>query len=193
MALLLALTACGGEATEEKKAANGDVYNTQDVAFAQHMIQHHAQGLVMVDLLQGRQVSPELTALSEAILTSQTAEIETMTTWLTDWDEPIPETVRDHVNAGHGDADHPGHGADDQTGAGMPGMLSHEQLDEVQSAEGAAFEKAWADAMVEHHEGAIEMAEEQQEEGRFRPAVDLAGQIIEAQDAEIQTLEKLAG
>lgn len=193
MALSLALAGCGGDEVTEKTAPNGDVYSTQDVTFAQQMIQHHAQALVLVDLLQGRTVSPALTTLSEGILTSQTAEIETMTTWLTDWDEEIPATVRDHVNAGHGEDGHGEHDGGADTGRDMPGMLTGEQLRELEEKQGAAFEKAWAEAMIEHHEGAIDMAAQQQDDGRFGPAVELAQEIEKAQEAEIATLEELAG
>lgn len=192
MALLLALTGCGGEEVTEKEAPNGDVYNTADVAFAQDMIQHHAQALVMVDLLQGRQVSAGLTTLSEGILSSQTAEIETMTTWLIEWDEQVPATLRDHVNAGHGEDDHTQHDEEGDTGQGMPGMLDSEELAELEATQGGAFERAWAAAMIEHHEGAIEMAEEQQQDGLFEPAVALAREIEKAQAAEIEALEGLS-
>ena len=74
-------------------------HNDADVAFASDMIQHHAQALAMVDLTVGRDLDPEVEALAEAIRAAQGPEIETMTDWLTEWDEPIPATVRDHVNA----------------------------------------------------------------------------------------------
>ena len=39
--------------------------------------------------------------MAEQIRDAQAPEIETFTDWLTDWDEEVPETVRDHANAGH--------------------------------------------------------------------------------------------
>ena len=47
--------------------------------------------------------------------------------------------------------------------------------------------------MVEHHTGAVEMAEAEQEDGRYAPAVELAGTIIESQTAEIEAMEGLLG
>jgi uncharacterized protein (DUF305 family) len=37
------------------------------------------------------------------------------------------------------------------------------------------------------------MAKAQQEDGRYRPAVDLAGDIVESQSAEIETMRGLLG
>jgi uncharacterized protein (DUF305 family) len=45
--------------------------------------------------------------------------------------------------------------------------------------------------MKEHHEGAVQMAEAQQEDGRYRPALDLAEEIATAQTDEIETIDAL--
>ncbi len=163
------------------------------------MIQHHAQALAMVDLTVERSLDPEVQALAEAIRAAQGPEIETMTDWLTEWGEPVPATVRDHVNAeddhggDHGDDGEAGddgeHG--DDTGMDMPGMMSDEQMDELAAATDADFQDLFLEMMVEHHEGAIEMARTEQDDGRYPPAVALAEQIETAQAAEIETMEGL--
>ena len=157
-------------------------HNQADVDFATSMIQHHAQALSMVDLTVGRKVSPELQALAEQIRATQGPEVEVMVDWLRDWDQPIPETIRDHVNA-HGG----GHVATDD----MPGMVSAEDLEELGTARGAEFEDLFLEMMIEHHEGAIEMAEDEREDGEHPETVDLAGTIIEDQQAEIERMQGL--
>ena len=102
--LVPALAACGDDAPAaaapaEHTAANGDTYNDADVAFATEMIPHHADALVMVDMTQGRDLSPELATLAEEIRDAQAPEIEHMVDWLTAWKEEVPETSRDHVNS----------------------------------------------------------------------------------------------
>ena len=47
--------------------------------------------------------------------------------------------------------------------------------------------------MIEHHEGAVEMAQTEQADGQYKPAVDLAGQIITAQNKEIDAMHDLLG
>jgi uncharacterized protein (DUF305 family) len=193
--LTLTLAACGGEdndheAHAEQTAANGDVFNDADVDFASAMIPHHAQALVMVDLTRGRELSPQLRQVTEDIQAAQGPEIELMTGWLTDWDQPIPETMRDHVNSGH-DMDDMGGSETSDDSSDMPGMMSEEEMADLEAAQGAGFEEMWLQMMVEHHQGAIEMAQSEQEDGVFEPAIELAESIETSQQAEIDHMEEL--
>lgn len=190
-ATIFSLSACGdaddGGAAEPQQtytSRDGDVFNDADADFATDMIQHHAQALVMVDLTAGRKLDAEVAELADEILMAQGPEIELMVTWLTDWERPVPETVRDHANA-HGD----GHASD----AEMPGMMSSEQMAELEDAPDADFQRLWLEMMIQHHEGAITMAEAEQEAGRFGPAVELAEQIVTSQQTEIATMRDLLG
>jgi uncharacterized protein (DUF305 family) len=192
-ALTLALAACGGdsgtdEAQARQTASNGDVFNAADVDFATEMIPHHAQALVMVDMTRGRELSSEIQQLTEDIQAAQGPEIEQMVDWLTEWDRPIPETMRDHANAhGHGTS---GNDRRDD-GADMPGMMTEEEMADLAAAEGQAFEELWLEMMIEHHKGAIEMAQEEQEQGFFGPAKKLADSIESSQQDEIDDMQDL--
>jgi len=180
--LLAFVSACGGD-DADPEVASDTAYNKADVRFATEMIQHHAQALQMVDLTLGRALDPEVQTLAEAILGAQGPEIETMTTWLTDWGQPIPSTSRDHVNAEGGH--------DEAAVLDMPGMMSAEEMTALESASDAEFEDLWLSSMIRHHEGAIAMAEEQQAEGKFPEAVALAAVIASAQAVEISEMERL--
>lgn len=192
LGLTPALAACGGD---EGSADAGTVpdsaeFNDADVAFATDMIPHHAQALMMVDMAAGHDLSPQVTALTDQIRAAQTPEIEQMTDWLEDWDQPVPETPRDHANAGHGamgDLDDMGSMGD------MPGMMSGDELEDLSSARGDAFEEMWLEAMIAHHEGAIEMAKEEVADGEYADAVALAEDIASSQQQEIDEMEKLLG
>ncbi len=198
LALALSLTGCGssdnGGASGSAKvstAANGDRFNDADVAFATGMIPHHAQALVMVDMTSGRRLSPELTALTDQIREAQAPEIETMTGWLTDWDQKVPETSRDHANAGH---DMEGmDGMDGMDEEGMPGMMSAEEMHSLESASGPAFETTWLKLMIKHHEGAVAMARTEQADGHFKGAITLADGIVSSQRAEIEQMRTMLG
>ncbi|MER7300902.1 DUF305 domain-containing protein [Nocardioides sp. NPDC127514] len=198
LAVLLTLSACGGndEAEAPQKLSETE-HNKADVTFATDMIQHHAQALSMVDLTMDRNLEPEVQELADSIRAAQSPEIETMSGWLQEWGEEVPSTMRDHVNGGH-----EGHGDGEDSSMSdsmeamdddMPGMMSAEDMDALENASDAEFSDMWLTMMIEHHEGAIEMSETEQDEGRFKPAVDLAGTIIESQTAEIDTMEKLLG
>ncbi len=188
LTVLLSAAGCGSDETGSGLSLSATEHNDADVAFAIDMIQHHAQALSMVDLTMGRPLDPEVQRLAEDIRAAQGPEIETMSDWLTAWGEEVPPTMRDHSHAGH-DMEGMGESMEGMDDAEMPGMMSAEEMTALEEAPDAEFQSLWLEMMVEHHEGAVEMAEEQQDDGRYRPAVDLAASIIEAQQAEIDTME----
>ena len=196
LALGAGLTACGDDTEPATKAeVSTTEHNDADVTFATDMIQHHAQALSMVDLTLDRNLDPEVQSLAEDIRAAQGPEIETMADWLTKWGEEVPETMRDHANAGHdgGDMSDTMDDMDHGDGDEMPGMMTADDMDALENATDAEFQDMWLEMMVEHHEGAVEMAETEQADGQFKDAVDLAGQIIDAQKQEIETMKDLLG
>ena len=182
LGLTLALTAaaCGGGDTggETSAQASATEHNDADVAFASEMLQHHAQALTMVDLTQGRDLDPEVQQLADDIRAAQAPEIETFTGWLTDWDETVPDT---------GDAME----GMDAAEMDMPGMMSAADMTALEDAPDGDFQTMWLEMMIEHHSGAIDMAEAETEQGQYKPAIDLAEEIAESQAGEIQTMEDL--
>ena len=194
LALGAGLTACGDDTDAGGSGGSADVstteHNDADVTFASDMITHHAQALSMVDLTLERDLDPEVQALAEDIRDAQGPEIETVADWLTTWGEDVPDTMRDHANAGH-DMGDMSDTMDDMGHGDMPGMMTSDDMDALENAPDGQFQDMWLEMMIEHHEGAIEMAETEQEDGQFKDAVDLAGQIIDAQQAEIDTMNGL--
>ena len=186
------LTACGDDTSDAAGTAevSATEHNDADVTFASDMITHHAQALSMVDLTLDRPQDPEIQALAEDIREAQAPEIETMADWLTKWGEKVPETMRDHANAGH-DMGDMSDSMDDMGHDDMPGMMTADDIDELENTSDAEFQDMWLEMMIEHHEGAVEMSETEQRDGRFKDAVDLAGEIIDAQEQEIATMKVL--
>lgn len=185
------ITACGEDPSEQpdpaiQTASNGQTFNDADVTFASDMIQHHAQALQMVDLARGRTLNPRVHQLVEDIQAAQGPEIEQLTDWLTAWDRPVPATVRDHTNA-HSEHDM----SEVDMGQDMPGMMTEDQIDELADAADSEFQTLWLTMMVQHHQGAIEMAQTEQRHGESTAARDLARQIEEAQTAEIAAMEEM--
>ena len=179
------LTGCGAD--EDAPAPSGVAaesdHNDADVAFATDMIPHQAQALVMTDMAVGRQLDQELVVVVDNIRAAQAPEIELMADWLQEWVEPVPETVRDHAHGGH-DGEAP-------EMEGMEGMMSAEQLAELEDASGPEFEELWLTMMIEHHEGAVAMAETELESGSFQPALDLAEEIASSQTEEIEQMRAM--
>lgn len=190
-AAALVLTACGsgnGDPSSSSTIPSSADFNDADVLFATDMIPHHAQALVMVDMTRGRSLDPEFSKLTEQILAAQGPEIQTMTGWLQDWDQPVPETMRDHVNADEGSSDM---GGMNMGGSDMPGMMSDQDLADLDAASGSTFETMWLQMMITHHEGAIEMAKTEVSDGEYPASIDLATSIETSQAKEITQMKAL--
>lgn len=167
-----ASTAPSGDASRAATAT------AAEIEFAQAMIPHHEQAVEMADLALApqAQASPDVRKLAEQIKQAQDPEIQQMTAWLTEWGAALPSATAD-AHAGH-------------DMAGM-GMMSAEQMQQLEDATGEQFDMLWLQMMIDHHEGAVQMAE-QVKASDPSPAVEkLADQIIATQNEEIATMQAL--
>jgi len=73
----------------------------------------------------------------------------------------------------------------------MGGMMSEDDMQALEDAQGAEAGTLFLEQMIVHHEGAIEMAQTEVEDGAHEGAVEMAGAIIDGQSSEIQTMEGL--
>jgi uncharacterized protein (DUF305 family) len=112
-----------------------------------HMIGHHAQAIQMARLAPTHGASSSIQVLAERIINAQQDEIVTMERWLRDRSLPLPEPA----DAAH---DHSGQGTHQML---MPGMLTPEQMRQLDAARGAEFDRLFLTFMIQHHEGAVTM------------------------------------
>ena len=138
--------------------------------FATMMIPHHQQALDMAALVPDRSTNPELLTLAQEISAAQTPEIDQMTRWLAD----------------HGVTDTMGH-----EGHVMAGMLDADQMAALADAKGAEFDRLWLEGMIGHHEGAVEMADAMLASGTDPELRQLAQDIIDAQEREIDQMQRM--
>lgn len=187
LVVLVLLAGCGSDGTS---ATSSDAdHNEADVEFAEGMIPHHAQALLMVEMGDDRGTTPEFRRLLEDIEAAQGPEIELMAGWLEDWDEGVPPT-----GTGMGQGYGSGGASDHGMGNGdpmQPGMMGPRDLDRLGMTEGRGFERMWMRLMIQHHEDAIEMAETERRLGEYPDALELAADIIDAQQSEIELMEDL--
>ncbi len=141
------------------------------------MIHHHHQAIEMSDLAADRATDPSVRVLADGIDAGQGAEILTMAAWLDQHDLDVP-TLADMED---------GHGAH----ASMPGMLSTDQMADLADADGAQFDELFLTGMVQHHLGAVEMAEDEVAQGLDTVVVDMAAEVIAGQTAEIRRMRQL--
>lgn len=176
----LTLTACGEDTDSD--ATNNDsssASNDADVTFAQQMISHHEQAVEMAQMAQGRASSEEVLSLAEDIEAAQGPEIETLQGWLETWGEEVPASGMEHGDMGH------------DSGGTMSGMMDEEQMSDLMAASGTDWDQMFLEMMTEHHEGAIEMAQVEVDQGENPDAVALAEKIISDQQAEITQMQQL--
>ena len=121
-------------------------FNEADVGFITGMISHHAQALVMARLAPTHGASPSVQTLCARIINAQKDEIATMQQWLRDRERPVPEVLADGTIPTMRGADGP---------MLMPGMLTPEQLLELENARGSEFDRAFLTLMIQHHQGAV--------------------------------------
>ncbi|MFC7962960.1 MULTISPECIES: DUF305 domain-containing protein [Mycobacteriales] len=160
-------------------------HNAADVMFAQMMLPHHSQAIEMSDMLLAKQDIPaDVTALAEQIKAAQGPEIALLESWLEQWGEPteMPET-------GH---DMPGMDMDEGMGGmEMEGMMSEEDMQALSDAQGTDAARLFLEQMIAHHEGAVDMAQTEIEDGQFPDAVEMARTIVDTQQQEIETMREL--
>ncbi|WP_091528718.1 DUF305 domain-containing protein [Microlunatus soli] len=183
MAATLAVTGCSttdggpdagpaGSSTSPSASATTASHNAADVMFAQMMIPHHRQAVEMSDLLLDKDISdPRVEKLARQIKAAQLPEIDTMTGWLTDFG------VSRTPPAGH---DH-----------GDMGMMDEAAMEELRSASGDRATTLYLSGMIEHHRGAVTMAQEERDGGRYPAARKLARTIITSQRQEIATMQRI--
>ncbi|MBF6131647.1 DUF305 domain-containing protein [Nocardia otitidiscaviarum] len=168
--------AVDGGATTSATAATRSDFNAADVEFLQMMYPHHAQAVEMAKLVPGRTQNQELIALAQAVEQAQAPEMRQISTLLVSFGKSAPSE----------DGGHAGHG-------GMQGMMSPEQMTALELASGAAFDEKWMTMMIEHHQGAIAMAETELAQGVNGEAKQLAQAIIAAQRTEIDQMRGMLG
>ncbi|MDH3495558.1 MAG: DUF305 domain-containing protein [Gemmatimonadota bacterium] len=123
-------------------------YTEADVRFMTGMIGHHAQALVMAGLAPTHGASASVQTLAARIINAQQDEIATMQHWLGDRREPVPEVRIQGTAVMVQGAEHAPH---------MPGMLSDEQMRQLDEARGPAFDRLFLTFMIQHHRGAVVM------------------------------------
>lgn len=175
---LIALTGCANTTSNGgmhddmpgmgASASAADV-NQTDIQFTMMMIPHHRQAIEMSDVILAKDdIDEQVTALAEQIKAAQGPEIEQMESWLDDW----------------------GTGMGDMGGMG-DGMMSPADMQALEGATGDEASRLFLEQMIEHHQGAIEMAQNEVDNGQNADVLALAQNIITSQTAEIATMEEI--
>ena len=126
-------------------------YTAADVHFMSGMIGHHAQAIVMAGWAPSHGASPSVRTLCERIINAQRDEIVTMQQWLRDRQQPVPEASAKGMKMVMDGVEHE---------MLMPGMLTEEQMKQLDAARGKDFDHLFLTFMIQHHKGAVQMVKE---------------------------------
>lgn len=179
-ATALALSGCAGgmsgvdmnseEPTATSEAATAD-FNGADVTFAQMMIPHHEQAVAMSETILAKDgIDERVRDLATQIKDAQQPEIDQLREWLDDWGQE--ESDMDGMNHGGG-------------------MMSEEEMTALEDAAGADAARLFLEQMTVHHEGAIEMANAEVQDGENADAKAMAETIVATQTEEVTLMQEL--
>jgi uncharacterized protein (DUF305 family) len=115
------------------------------------MIGHHAQAIVMSGWAPTHGASPSVRTLAARIINAQQDEIATMQHWLQDRRQPVPEAGDTGMKMRMNGADHV---------MLMPGMLTPDQMTQLDQARGSEFDRLFLTFMIQHHRGAVTMVQD---------------------------------
>ena len=171
MVLSIVLTACAG-------ITDGDP--PIDQAFIDMMVPHHESAIAMAEIAQERAERLELRDMADDIVAAQSAEIEQMKAWRQEWFGTADTPSMDAMPMLPGMSMPAGHS---MSGGAM------DMAAEVESLRGAEpFDREFIDAMIRHHEQAVDAAEIVLAKTERDEVRALAEEIISAQTSEIEQL-----
>jgi len=204
--LVVATAACGGNApggvqpaSQQAPTAQGDSaaiakaradstrypYTRADVHFMSAMIGHHAQAIEMAGWAPTHGAGPSVRILAERIINAQQDEIATMQRWLADRLQPVPEATPKGMKMMMNGVEHV---------MLMPGMLTEEQMKQLDQAGGVEFDRLFLIFMIQHHRGAVTMVDElfgSYGAGQDETVFKFASDVNVDQGTEIDRMEKM--
>jgi hypothetical protein len=146
-------------------------FDANDVMFAQMMIVHHEQAIEMSDLAMNNTTNPDVLALAESISKAQVPEVATMKSWL----------------------DAAGASSDHMHDMMMPGLADEAMMADLRTLTGPSFDSLFLMTMIQHHEGAIAMADDVLASTANDDVTALAQDVKSAQTLEIEAMYALLG
>ena len=182
--LLSACTGGTGSATSSPATGPASPSGTSPASFDQQfidmMVPHHQAAVQMAQIAQDRGEHPEVRQLAGEIIAAQDAEIMKLREWRKAWfgSEATPPMSAVPMLPGMEMGGH-------TMGGDMMDMTTDVEM--LRTAD--PFDKAFIDAMIPHHESAIAAAKLAQQQAGRSEIKQLAGEIIAAQESEIDRMK----
>jgi uncharacterized protein (DUF305 family) len=190
--VLVANAACSHHVTSlhtpssaERKLGIYQKYSDADIEFMTGMIPHHAQAVIMAGWAPSHGARSDIAILCERIVVGQADEIQSMQAWLGDRGQPVPDAKSTRMHMKMDGVEH------DML---MPGMLTDEEMAQLDKSRGAEFDRLFLIGMMKHHQGAIDMVNDLFK--RYGAAQDdtiykFASDVFADQSIEIGVMQKM--
>jgi uncharacterized protein (DUF305 family) len=153
----------------------GALFTEADVRFMQGMIAHHAQAIYMSRMAGAHGANARVLKFAQKIDQSQIAEIKLMQDWLHRNNQTAPDTSSWRTMH-------------------MPGMLTADQLKQLDGSKGVEFDRQFLSLMIQHHQGALKMVSDLLATPMAAQDVDVnvfANDVTTVQTAEIGTMQQM--
>ena len=180
----------GGQTSDEyiAKAQADSIrypYTAADIHFMSGMISHHAQAIKMANWVATHGASQSIRTLAGRVINAQQDEIVIMQQWLRDRRQPVPEPSPTGMKMIMNGVEHE---------MLMPGMLTKEQMEQLDKSRGPEFDRLFLTFMIQHHQGAVDMVKtlfETGGAGQDEIVFKLASDVNVDQITEIARMEKM--
>ncbi len=149
-------------------------HNRADIDFARDLAPHHEQAVVAAELAQERASDPEVRHLAERIAAAQEPETNQLLAMLRMWGEDVTPGG----DSGEHEHSH---------------LMTEETFQQLHDTTGTEFDTLWLRTMIEHHRGAVEIAEAQLDDGSDTLATMYAEKIVDRQTRQITEMRELLG
>ena len=146
-------------------------WNDADVAFAQMMIPDHQMVAKMAALAETKAGNAQLKTLATQMKAGQSQNVEKLTGWLKAWGKPT---------------------TGDMAGMTMPGAMTDADMNKLKAKSGMEFDMMFAQMMINHHNGSMQMCRDEQANGLSTEAKAMADAMIKTQTAQVTSLQKFA-
>ena len=156
-----------------------------DVEFMQGMIPHHAQAVIMGRWAATHGARADVQRLCLRIVAAQSDEINMMRRWLSERKQDVPDSTATRHVMKMGDMVHE---------LMMPGMLSDDEMLQLDQARGPDFDRLFLNGMIRHHRGAIAMVETlltNGNAGHDESVFRFANDVVSDQSAEITVMLRM--
>ncbi len=153
--------------------------NAVALGFVRDMQTHHAQAVRMSEIVHRRSPDPAVNYLAFDVLSTQQGQIGIMTGWLEQWSEPHSSSAP--VMAWMGSSSE----------GPMPGMATEEELRSLDTVPVQAMTEQYLRLMIQHHRGALPMAQCAAENAGRSDVVTFASSMNAGQASEIDLMQDM--